>query len=358
MSEIGASSITPLGHIQQWDSMALDYIEGHLGQPERSRVEAHLAACPACRGLLEEQRTMAAALRSLEPAQAPPHLEQAVLSALGVAAPAPAPAAYVDDSRAPSARRSQPKPPSFLERLRASLRPRTVAVAAAALVLVVVGAMTLSSRPDLLETDPAGTAARNTLAVTTTTPHTEATQAGLGLQQDEVTTAAGSADTTSAATPTTLAQVTAETTTTAPQPTETPTTVPLEVMAKYMGVPAPTWVAVAQEGAGPEVTAAAFGGATGLEPLPPDFWMGGPTFAVVASTAQVARLLDHLQQLGFQLTAADQPVDTLGNALNGILAGYTTYHRAAVVNDTLELDAAAQALPENEAALLVFFVTR
>ncbi len=358
MNEIGASSITPLGHIEQWDALALDYLEGDVTPVARAEVEAHLAACPACRALLEDQRVMAAALHAIEPARPPQHLEEAVLASLGVAASARTPAVNADLAHAPAARRPQPAVPSFLERLRAYLRPRSVAVAAAALVLVVVGALTLSSRPDLLQTDSAGSPARTTLAANTTVLSTQAAQAGLSAEENAPTTTEGSAQTTLATAPTTPRQVAAGTTTTAPQTPEPPTTVPLDVMAKYMGVPEPTWVEVAQDGAGPDAIASAFGSATGLEPLPADFWMGGPTFAVVASVSHVAGLMDHLQRLGFRVTPGNQPVDTLGNALNGILAGYATYHRAEVVDETLTLNVAARSLPENEAALLVFVVTQ
>src|SRR5579862_386389 len=47
------------------------YLDGQVNVPERSRVEAHLAECAACRADLEELRTLASMLRRL-PAQRPP----------------------------------------------------------------------------------------------------------------------------------------------------------------------------------------------------------------------------------------------------------------------------------------------
>ncbi|NLT35023.1 MAG: hypothetical protein GXX83_03900 [Gaiellales bacterium] len=359
MSEIGASSIPPLGHIEQWGSLALDYIEGGLTPVARSQVEAHLATCPACRALLEDQRVVAAALKAVEPARPPRHMELAVLSALGVTPPAATAAGRPDPVPAPTVPRPAPALPSFRRRLRAYLQPHSVAVAAAALVLVVVGALAISLQPELLQTGPTGPTARNTLAATTTVLSTQAAGADLHVEHEQVTTAEDSVETMSAPTSTTLTPSTSGTTTAATsETTEPPTTASLDVMAKYMGVPEPTWVELKQDGADPETTASAFGTATDLDPIPSAFWMGGPTFAVVVSASHVAGLMQHLQQLGFRLTEGNQPADTLGNALNGILAGYATYHRAEMVDDTLKMDVDADSWPEGEASLLVFFVTQ
>jgi anti-sigma factor RsiW len=44
-----------------------DYLDGTLADPERVRLEAHLAGCPHCTEYLEQIRTIVAAAGQVEP---------------------------------------------------------------------------------------------------------------------------------------------------------------------------------------------------------------------------------------------------------------------------------------------------
>lgn len=71
----------PFGHIDRWESVALDYVDGHLAPSALDAVEAHLSGCPVCREALAEQGRMAARLRAVEPVEVPAFLEAQVLAA-------------------------------------------------------------------------------------------------------------------------------------------------------------------------------------------------------------------------------------------------------------------------------------
>jgi anti-sigma factor RsiW len=59
-----------------------EYLDGELERRERSAVEAHLAACPACRAALEELLALAAAVESLPDAPLTHDLAPLVLAKL------------------------------------------------------------------------------------------------------------------------------------------------------------------------------------------------------------------------------------------------------------------------------------
>jgi anti-sigma factor RsiW len=52
---------------QQAVELVTDYLEGALGAADRSRFEAHLAACPHCREYLDQMRATIAALGRIQP---------------------------------------------------------------------------------------------------------------------------------------------------------------------------------------------------------------------------------------------------------------------------------------------------
>jgi predicted anti-sigma-YlaC factor YlaD len=60
------------------------YLEGELGGMERREVEAHLAACPSCRRLLEDRRLLGQAFSSLPPIEVPQDFAGSVLARLPV----------------------------------------------------------------------------------------------------------------------------------------------------------------------------------------------------------------------------------------------------------------------------------
>ncbi len=386
-----------LGHVDDWAGLALDYVEGRLGTHERSLVERHLSSCPSCRERVEEQRWVAAWAASVRPAEPPADLESRVMSAvrldserpswLADVVPAPVedlvpapPVARTADStdsaidrrareRREAARRAAS--PSWSERLRALFQPRNLAIAGALVAVVVVGTVTFRTQQAAVE-DVAGarqatstTAAAMTVAVTSgdqeQTPTssegpTGTTQPGASVQ---TTTTTGGGEPTTTQDPT-LTSAGVTTTLTASTTAETGTTLTSEpAVSLATGAPEPLWVAFSRDDTTPEVAAAGFQEITGLTPLPRDHWMGGPTFAVVASVGDVATLLDHLRLHGFRAEASKQPVDVMGNAVNLILAGFTGYPVISLSSGAMRISHVNYTkLPPSDHALLVFFTSQ
>src|SRR6266702_1590934 len=50
----------------QWTDRLSDYLDNELGRAERAALEAHLAGCAACRGVLDELRRVVARAQTLE----------------------------------------------------------------------------------------------------------------------------------------------------------------------------------------------------------------------------------------------------------------------------------------------------
>jgi len=55
------------------------YLEGELPDSERSRVEAHLADCPACRNAVEDRRLLLEASAEIPPLPIPENFSQSVM---------------------------------------------------------------------------------------------------------------------------------------------------------------------------------------------------------------------------------------------------------------------------------------
>jgi hypothetical protein len=72
------------------------YLDGELPALERATLGAHIASCASCRATLEEQRALAAQVRSLLPAPATIPDPQAALSHMRIAAQAPLEPAFAE----------------------------------------------------------------------------------------------------------------------------------------------------------------------------------------------------------------------------------------------------------------------
>ena len=83
------ASHSPLGHVEEWESSAIDYLEARLSPRESSAIAEHLAACRSCREKLAEQKWMIQLLGAVEPVEVPRDLESRVFDRIfPVAAPA------------------------------------------------------------------------------------------------------------------------------------------------------------------------------------------------------------------------------------------------------------------------------
>ena len=186
--DFGAST-APLGHLDQWDELVVDYLDGAADSTQTQAIEAHLAGCPTCAARVVYQREAASVLRSLPLASTPEGLEDRILGEfLFPSQVIPLP---------------EPAKPSLSSLWHRRLRAWVPAAAAVAAVLVGIVAYGLLN--------PAEQQLASDLQVTSTAA---ATQGAAPLTAGAE--AAPAAETTSdgASTPTTTATAMAETTTT------------------------------------------------------------------------------------------------------------------------------------------------
>ncbi len=73
---------SPLGHVEEWKSSAIDYLEARLSAVESSAIADHLAACGSCREKLVEQKRMVLFLGAVEPVEVPGDIESRVFDRL------------------------------------------------------------------------------------------------------------------------------------------------------------------------------------------------------------------------------------------------------------------------------------
>jgi hypothetical protein len=100
--------------------------------------------------------------------------------------------------------------------------------------------------------------------------------------------------------------------------------------------------------------AAFFEEVTGLAALPDYYWLGGPTYAVVASPAHLEKLIEALIDSGLYVQYTDQPVDPYGNALPGLKAGILTYKQMLPADDVVP--GQPNEMGEEPPSLVVFIV--
>lgn len=74
-SSVGSVS----GHVVDWKSVAVDYVDGRLDSVTEKAVRSHLEDCPACAAQIGLQRHALATLREVALADPPPDLEDRVL---------------------------------------------------------------------------------------------------------------------------------------------------------------------------------------------------------------------------------------------------------------------------------------
>jgi hypothetical protein len=67
------------GHVDDWEELAIDYLDGTLDPTGKAAVDAHLETCPACAARLGVQRTVCAALKRIPLEDTPPELEDQVI---------------------------------------------------------------------------------------------------------------------------------------------------------------------------------------------------------------------------------------------------------------------------------------
>jgi hypothetical protein len=67
-------------HVDAWEELAIDYLDGRLDPRTKTAIDLHLADCPACASRLQLQRVAIECIQALPLIDAPPDLEEAVVS--------------------------------------------------------------------------------------------------------------------------------------------------------------------------------------------------------------------------------------------------------------------------------------
>jgi len=316
---------SPLGHIEEWESSAIDYLEARLSRVESTAIADHLAACRSCREKLAEQKWMIQLLGAVEPVEVPRDLESRVFDR------------FFPASLPLSAKHSTE--PGVLRRLLtgATRRPWVPAAIAALVVMVALagsgdvirsggGADTsLSDAGAPTVAGGASTAVAQSEALKSSPP----SSAGASLPAAESHDAAGNA-VAALDVPGTETTAAGATQTTAPQadtgdqgPTETTvTTVTADTTAVSDGGPAagaartsapPVWVSV-QAAAGGASAAATIEEITGLRPLAIQATPGVAIYAAMIRRGDIDMVLRQLSDAGLAVTLSDVPRAPLGPA--------------------------------------------
>lgn len=321
---------SPLGHVEEWESLAIDYLEARLSPAGSSAIANHLAACRSCRERLAEQKGMMLLLGAVEPVEVPRDLESLVFERLSPA-PALLPLAHAAE-------------PGILRRLLTGAARRPWVPAAIAVVVVLVA---LAGSGDVIRSRGGGDTARSglgaetvaTAAATATTAGAQsealnsppASSGGAALPPADARDNAGNAVATSDLSGTT-STVAGTTPTTAPQTVTgaqgsadttatTVATVPTAVLGGTGPEPgaartsAPTvWVSV-DSAAGDANAGATIEEVTGLRPLAMQAAPGVPIYAAMIRRGSIDAVLRALGNAGLAATFSDAPRAPLDSAV-------------------------------------------
>lgn len=355
------------GHMDDWEALAVDYLDGRLDPESKAAVELHLDGCPECSSRLRGQQGALAFLQAVPLEVAPPELEDSILDE--VLFPKTA-------SPVPSRRKSaQPAGWSTLWRRRVKpWVPATVAVAAVFIALVSYGvyqstgnraadlAVTttaVASADYAAETDTSADCGAENLSAGSVGAPGAAAEQGLGASDttaavtttaaptatDEVTeTTTEDGDTTMAAgLMTTVASgldvTTTETTVAEYGLSTVETTRDRKIMiADLADADAPVCflfesAASAEEGSTEAMVAAAeqITSLTGLQPLDASISLDSPTFAAYVPRNDATQLVDLLRSIGSSV---------------GLVVGLSTQPPAPATGLVTRLSRMVDSLPE------------
>lgn len=335
---------SPLGHVEEWESSAIDYLEGRLSPLESSAIIDHLAACRSCRERLAEQRRMVLMLDAVQPAELPPDLESRVfdrdfpLSAL------------------PSTKQSTE--PGVLRRLLTGLARRPWVPAAIAAIVVMVA---LAGSGDVIRSGGGAETAQSDLSAPTAVGEASRDAAGnvaapLGVPGAETTI------------PGAMQDLRPQIDSGSPRSTEA--TVAASMAAVSAGGPkaaathtsAPTvWVSV-EVAAGDVNAGATVQGVTGLHPLTTQATPGVPIYAAMIWRGSIEVVLQQLSSAGLAVMVSDVPQAPLDPAaIQGVqeISALPYLEPVSPQGDTLSASIISQAVnAESEYVLMVLSAVR
>lgn len=337
------------GHVDDWEELAVDYLDGVLDPQSKAAVEAHLRDCPACAARLRTEERLIAFLEDIDYVEPPAHLEDKVQDAIVSLHLSKTKAA----STAPASGTSRWE--TFWRRKVVPWVPATIGVVAVLAGILAFGIARDGVKEDAVMTTAGAAVAQNTAertpdASTTAVPMSDSSQDGDSAALGSVSQGSGGIPTTTAgAATTTMAaptEATAAPTETAAPPTETSngtatggavdtateTTTGITaataagpdhadavrdaktMVADLEAAAAPVCFVLetpgsSQEGADGQITGGAddeagtaiaqqFTALTGLEPLNESLWIDGPTFAAYVPRGQAKQLVELLISIG------------------------------------------------------------
>lgn len=309
-----------LGHIDEWESWAVDYLDGRLTGEALAAVETHLMGCSACGEALAAQRTILSLTRSAPSLDLPPALWPRVLAGL------PRSATTAPESTPLAGRRPTP----LRDRLFGG--GRRLAWIPAAVVLIMVGAAlaavrelspgggsdTVSTGALEIQRDAGTEVTKQSGSATTqaaeTLPPAPTEEPGAGAPESRAAESSGeTASTTVHNTGATDRSAGTTTTTAGASPAGEPAIVALTVTPRTAGV-AP-WPNVVER-------------VTGLSPVSPRPGQAGPTYVALVNPDDLNRLLQVLKADGLDIEMNGNPT---GPAAGPSAAGPSA---AAIVEPT------------------------
>ncbi len=313
-----ARSDLPLGHIEEWEALAIDYLDGSAPEARARAIETHVQGCPRCKAQLDSQRRVSRLLNNLEHISPPAYLEASVLEQIA--------------PRAGSARPTAAPSTGPLRRLLGGMIRRPWLPATIALVLV---AVSLAGATDLLRSsrtteNAAPFSASQPASVedgsSTLTP--EKSAAG---ESGGAATTAAAAETTAGSSPdTTVSALSvgpgqADTATIA-APDQTLTTAATMAGPNREASVAVLWAIYGADSNDLVVAGNLVEGALGLRPLPASLALGGATFAARVARGDVQTELDLVRATGVDVTLSDAPpssnLDAVARITEADIASY------------------------------------
>lgn len=305
----------PLSHIDAWEDMAMDYLDGSLSTVDAAAVEAHLHTCSECRDAIRVQIDVMNVTRAVPEASVPPELSALILDALTAGASAPS----VKDA----GRRNEARGPGMFQRLMDRLAHAPWAPAAVALLVVAVG---VAAWGGITSQTARRTTGDSQGLVTTSVREdgnkTAATSDQETASQEAGATAAAGATTTAAAATTTFmvdtgstqvltttgTLVTSSLTTLAPEATtlvNPSTTRTAGSMLVALGL-TPVLLTVSTAGVPPTGgIAQTFQEIAGMRPLPSTLWSTVPTYAEVMDGSDLDAMVEQLRRAGLDASTQD-----------------------------------------------------
>lgn len=312
------------GHIDDWETNAVDYLDGKLDPSDKAAFEQHVAECPRCSARMARQQAVITLLQRAPLDDAPEDLQDKILGELLF------PSDKGVESRFRGVLAEKPVRKSWTKRFRPWI-PVTSAVAVVLIGIVLFGilrsedAEAPTARYETVntaaadQTVAAGAPSEMNVASTTTAAgaHPETTAATAAASPSTVTSSAGLSV---ASTPSTLldrkqivktlesaegpAYIAFETVSTSEESTTT-ASVPLTQAAAPPDSPTSTQPGLPSDRI--DEIASEITTFTGLEQLSSDMSLAGPTFAAFISRKQLAPFMDLLSSIKASVQV-DSPV--------------------------------------------------